>query len=249
MSESRRILEITGADRRDFLQGLVTNDVTKLDQGLVYAALLSPQGKYLFDFFMFARADAIYLDVKADCADALAARLAMYRLRADVKLTQSALRMSRGIGKKPEGAWPDPRHPALGWRQYDRAPIPADQTDWTALRVQHIIPETGVELIANESYILEHGFERLNGVDFRKGCYVGQEVTARMKHKTSLKKGLVQVCAERPLTPGAPITNDGKEVGRLCTVSKNGALAYLRFERAGDGMEAGGVGLTIAGKP
>jgi len=245
MPDQRTILRITGEDRVDFLQGLLSNDMKKLADGLVYAALLSPQGKYLFDFFLFARDDAVFLDVKSDAAAALSARLNMYRLRADVAIEASDLLLSRGLGDAPEGAFCDPRDPALGWRTYRQQAGADAAIDWAALRVARMIPETGVELIPNETYILEMGFERLNGVDFRKGCYVGQEVTARMKHKTALKKGLAQVSIDGPVAPGAVISRDGKEVGRVHTVAGPRALAYLRFERAGAGMEAAGQTLHL----
>ena len=110
----------------------------------------------------------------------------------------------------------------------------------TALRVAHLVPETGVELVADASYILEMGFERLNGVDFRKGCYVGQEVTARMKHKTELKKGLVRVDIDGPPpVPGTEILAGDKPAGTLYTAVQGAGLAYLRFDRAGGEMRAG----------
>src|SRR5690606_11439036 len=105
-----RVFEITGRDREPFLQGLVTNDVRRLADGIVYAALLSPQGKYLADFFLVPRGEAILLDVHESLADALARRLSMYRLRAEVQIAPSALRVSRGLGPTPEGALADPRH-------------------------------------------------------------------------------------------------------------------------------------------
>ena len=110
----------------------------------------------------------------------------------------------RGTGPAPEGAHPDPRHPDLGWRLYgDEAGD--DGTDFEAIRVAHCIPETGIELTP-DTFILEVGFGRLNGVDFRKGCYVGQEVTARMKHKTELKKGLALVAVHGEAPVGSALT-------------------------------------------
>lgn len=241
--QDRQILRVSGPDREPFLQGLVTNDVAKLAQGLVYAALLSPQGKYLADFFLVPDHDAILIDVAAAQAPALLKRLVMYKLRAKVEVSALDLEVSRGTGTAPDGAFSDPRHPALGWRAYGQ-PAGSDQTNWDALRVAHLIPEAGLELIPDESYILEHGFERLNGVDFRKGCYVGQEVTARMKHKTTLRKGLAQVSVAGAAQPGDPITADGKTVGRLHTIANDQALAYLRFDRACHALQAGDAALT-----
>jgi folate-binding protein YgfZ len=147
--------------------------------------------------------------------------------------------VARGLGDAPPGALADPRDPALGWRAYGEAAGADPVIDWNAIRVERLVPETGIELLPDESYILEHGFERLHGVDFRKGCYVGQEVTARMKHKTDLRKGLARVRIEGEAEPGAEITAGGKPVGQLGTRSGGRALAYLRYDRAEGEMRAG----------
>ena len=224
----RRIIRVGGADRVDFLQGLVTNDVTRAP---VWAALLTAQGKYLADFLIVPQGDALLLDVDARLADDLLRRLSMYKLRAAVELASTDLKVTRGTGTAPDGAIPDPRHPALGWRLYG-ATEGDDGTDWDAIRVAHAIPKSLVELIPNETFILEAGFERLHGVDFRKGCYVGQEVTARMKHKTELRKGLVTVAIDGEAPVGTPILMaDGREAGTLFTQSGGRAIAHLRFDR------------------
>jgi folate-binding protein YgfZ len=233
----RRIYRISGPDRESFLQGLVTNDVRLLKDGPVYTALLTPQGKFIADFLLIPESEAILLDVEASLGPALVQRLSMYRLRAKAEITETDLKLHRGTGPAPAGAVPDPRHPALGWRLYGTEEGD-DGTDWTALRVAHAIPETGIELTP-ETYILEAGFERLNGVDFRKGCYVGQEVTARMKHKTELKKGLVTLAIEGSAAPGTEITLDGKPAGTLFSSANGRALAHMRFDRIAEGLEAG----------
>ena len=233
----RVVLSVSGADRVSFLQGLVTNNVDHQPRAITYTALLTPQGKFIVDFFVINESDALLIDVAADAAPALVQRLSMYRLRADVQITETTLIVSRGIGPAPDGALNDPRHPALGWRAYGDADL-SDDTDWDALRVAHLIPETGIELTP-ESYILEAGFERLSGVDFKKGCYVGQEIVARMKHKTELRKGLARVSLSGNAAPGDVITADEKPVGTLHTVSGNEAIAYLRFDRANGEMHAG----------
>ena len=238
-ADDRRVLRVTGADRTTFLQGLVTNDLRKLDRGPVYAAILTPQGKYLADFLLLAEPEAILIDVRADLADALLRRLQMYRLRADVQIAATELAVTRGLGTPPPGAVADPRHAALGWRLYGGDPGTAPQIDWDGIRVANCIPETGIELIPDQTFILEAGFERLSGVDHRKGCYVGQEVTARMKHKTELRKGLVTVEVSGPAEPGAEITADGRPAGTLHTRSGDRAIAYLRFDRATGPMQAG----------
>lgn len=235
----RKVFALTGADALPFLQGLVTNDVLPLAKGpgIVWAALLSPQGKYLADFFVVNTGETLLLDIKDSLAAATVQRLSMYRLRADVQITPSDLTVTRGLDTPPAGALPDPRHPSMGWRAYG-LPGSDPQIDWDEWRVANVIPESGIELIPNDSYILEHGFERLNGVNFRKGCYVGQEVTARMKHKTDLKKGLVRVQIMGKAAPGTPILQDGKPAGTLHTRAGDRALAYLRLDRR-EGLTAG----------
>jgi folate-binding protein YgfZ len=236
----RRILRLSGADATDFLQGLITNDVNRLEQGMIYAALLTPQGKYLADFFVVRDAESLLIDVADDLGDMLVQRLSMYKLRADVTIAKTEMFAHRGLGPVPEDGFADPRDSALGWRAYRTTPQTDDATDWTALRVAHLIPETGIELTP-DTFILEVGFERLHGVDFRKGCYVGQEVTARMKHKTELRKGLAQVAVSGDAAPGTEITADGKSVGTLLSRAGDRALAYLRFDRADDTMQAAGA--------
>jgi len=177
-------------------------------------------------------------------ADGLEKRLAMYRLRADVVIAPSGLNLQRGTGAMPADAWGDPRHADMGWRAYSAAPASDDGSDWDAIRVAHCVPETSVEL-GPDTFILEVGFETLQGVDFRKGCYVGQEVTARMKHKTELRKGLrvVEVSGTAPV--GTPITADGKPVGTLFTQAGGRAIAYLRLDRATGVMQAGDASVNL----
>lgn len=241
----RAVVRIGGPDREAFLQGLVSNDVRRLKQGMVYAALLTAQGKYLADFFLVPAGDAILLDVAAPLADGLMRRLALYRLRAAVTIEATTLHVRRGIGPAPAGAFADPRDPALGWRAIGPEPGGAPSDGWDALRVAHLIPETLIELIPDETYILEAGFERLNGVDFRKGCYVGQEVTARMKHKTDLRKGLALVSVSGAAGPGTAITAEGKEAGMLFTRAGGLALAHVRFDRAQGPMLAGSAEVRL----
>ena len=244
----RSIIAVGGAGAEDFLQGLVTSDMRQVAaDGIGWAALLSPQGKYLADFFLVARPEGFWIDAHPGQAEDLLKRLAMYKLRSPVTLERTEMPVTRGLGPSPEGALPDPRHPAMGWRLYgaeDEAAI-----DWDAIRVAHVVPETGIELIPNETFILEAGFERLRGVDFRKGCYVGQEVTARMKHKTELRKGLMQVAVAGTVPVGTPITREGREVGTLYTQSGDRGIAQMRFDRIGPGMSAGDAVVTAAPPP
>lgn len=269
VDESRALLRMTGTAARDVLQGVVTNDVTRLSPGrAVYSALLTPQGKYLFDFFLLddsllagTEEGDVLVDVARDRAEALAQRLKMYCLRRDariegptalgVALVWSVEFDAKGGARPeaPEGAMmvPDPRSDGLGWRIYGEEPAaaltaigasPAGRDEYDALRIEHVIPETGIELVPEGTFILEAGFERLNGVDFRKGCYVGQEVTARMKHKATLRRGLVRVRVRGETAPGTPVTANGKPAGTLFTIANGQGLAELRLDRAGPGMQA-----------
>ena len=235
---ARRIVRLSGAEAESFLQDLVTNDTRKLTAGLVYAALLTPQGKYTADFFLLRDGEDILIDVAEDLADTLIQRLTLYKLRRKIEIAPAGLHLHRGLGDVPEDGHADPRHEALGWRAYRETPQDDDNTDWTAIRVAHCIPESGIELTP-DTFILEAGFERLNGVDFRKGCYVGQEVTARMKHKTELRKGLTRVQVDGEAPAGTAIEADGKAAGTLFSQSDGAAIAYMRFDRAAPRMTAG----------
>lgn len=245
----RVLWRVTGADRVKFLQGMVSNDLLALERGpgIIWTALLTPQGKYLSDFFVLrteGAEDHLIIDIKDSLAADTLRRLNMYRLRADVQITPLEAPVSRGLGATPPGALADPRHPALGWRLYG-ADLGPSQVDWDEIRVTHCIPESGIELIPNESYLLECGFERLHGVDFRKGCYVGQEVTARMKHKTELRKGLVTVAITGAAPLGTLVQTEGnREAGQLFTQSGGKAIAYLRFDRS-QGLTAADAQLSL----
>ena len=264
IDERRTVLAMFGADARGVLQGVVTNDVEQIGPGrAVYAALLTPQGKYLSDFFLLDGGNGVVLiDVAASQAEGLAGRLKMYCLRRDAQIAPQP-RIAVGLvwPSPPDGLAetstlvPDPRNQSLGWRVYDTdrdavlAAVggSADRDRYDALRVANLVPDSGVELVPDQTYILEAGFERLAGVDFRKGCYVGQEVTARMKHKTELRKGLVAVSVSGEAEPGTPVTANGKPVGTLFSVSGGRGLAHLRLDRAGAGMQAGDATVDYEG--
>lgn len=262
--ESRAVLRIGGADARGFLQDLVTNDLRRLAPGTaVYAALLTPQGKYLADFVLVAEGEDILLDVASPLAEGLAGRLGLYRLRRQVTIGPAGRRVllvQGGAGAVPQGVAgaADPRHPALGLRLYlspgaDPAvllpgAVAEDAAARAALRVALGIPETLADLEPGETFILEAGFERLNGVDFRKGCYVGQEVTARMKHKAELRRGLVRVRVEGEAPPpGTPVMSGDREAGRLGSVAGGEGLALLRLDRAEGPLTAGAARLARIG--
>ncbi|MEM6487996.1 MAG: folate-binding protein [Pseudomonadota bacterium] len=267
----RRVIAIQGSAARDVLQDVVTNNVQRLGpKQAVYAALLTPQGKYLFDFFLLDPPSApgvgALIDVAADRAEALSKRLSMYCIRRDAKVTGDAgLGVALALASAPppavEGllAVADPRHAGLGYRLYApdigaalaaagwAASDPAAAAAaYEARRIALGVPETGAELVVDDSYILEAGFDRLNGVDFRKGCYVGQEVTARMRHRTELRKRLVRVAVEGEAPPGSAVrTAEGKPAGTLFSAAGGLGLAHLRLERATGPLQAEGATLRM----
>ena len=236
----RMILCISGPDAKSFLQNLVTNDVAKLKNNIIYAALLTPQGKLFSDFFLVDSKKGILIDVHSNVGDSLIKTLNLYKLRAEIKIEKTDLKVSTGVDNKPPKAFDDPRHRNMGWRYYGNEDLGQKNIDWEKLRVQNLVPEFGKEL-SSDSYILEYGFEKLNGVDFKKGCYVGQEVTARMKHKSKLRKGLTLVETTERVPFGTPISANNKIIGKILSSSENQALAYLRFDFASKNMMAGQV--------
>lgn len=243
----RALLRVSGADHVAFLQGLVTQDLARVARdGVAYGALLSPQGKVLADFFLVQADGAILIDLAAGLADDLVKRLTLFKLRSKVVIEPVDLPVTRGTGPMPKGAFADPRDPSMGWRLYGHALTQGPEPDWDALRVAARVPETGIELRIGESYILELGYERLNGVDFRKGCYVGQEIIARMHHKTELRRRLMVVSLSQPVPVGTQVlTESGKDAGTVYTQAGGRGLAHLRVERAQGPLRAGDARLEV----
>lgn len=256
IDDSRAILAATGPDAAAMLQGLLTNDVERAGPDrAVYAALLTPQGKFLFDMIVTRPApERFLLDVDAGERAALAQRLSLYKLRSKVDIApEDALRVVLFWGGETELGVADPRDTRLGRRLSTDDPAaalaaaaPGRLEDYHRLRVSLATPQSGLDLIANETFPLEADFERLGGVDFKKGCYVGQEVTARMKHKATLKKRLTRLrVVEGAPTPGEPVSSGEKSVGAIGSVSGDRALAILRVDRLGAGALASGAARLV----
>ena len=239
--ENRSIIGIGGKENKDFLNGLITNHLPENDKELVYSALLTPQGKYLFDFFLFQGDGNFFLDIHSNYAKEITLRLSMYKLRSKVDLFETKLHASRGIKDPPESCFEDPRGSFLGWRKYAYEKQNDEKVNWNALRVKHCVPETGIELTQEKTFILEAGFERLNGVSFKKGCFVGQEVISRMKRKTNLRKGLTRVIQDKQVEIGTKIFNQNKPVGTLFSQHENLGIAHLNFDRANGELDASGA--------
>ncbi|WP_202397047.1 CAF17-like 4Fe-4S cluster assembly/insertion protein YgfZ [Teichococcus coralli] len=251
----RAVVDLSGEDRLDFLQGLVSNDVTQAMPGrAVWAALLTPQGKWLADFFILAAGERLLLDVPAAQAALLAQRLSRFRLRSRVALAgRPDLAVWAGWGEAAPPAEalaaPDPRLPEAGWR----AILPAGQAlpgaagDYDRHRLALGLPNGAPDLEAEKSVLLEAGFDELGGISWSKGCYMGQELTARTKYRGLLKRRLVPVAVEGPLpAPGTPVLREGAEVGEMRSGHPQGlGLALLRLPlREGERLTCGAAVLV-----
>ncbi len=252
---ARAVLEVTGEDRVAFLQGLVSNDVALAAPGrAVWSALLSPQGKWIADFFIFAEPGRLLLDVEAGQAVAITQRLTRFRLRARVTIAPTPLAVhvawgaAAGSGRSLAISAPDPRLSQAGWRLLAEAiATDSDAGAYDLHRIRLGLPDGSADMEADRSVLLEAGFDELNGVCWSKGCYMGQELTARTRYRGLVKRRLVPVHAETALpAPGMPVMSDGVEVGVLRSVAGRDGLALLRLAALAPeaALEAGGVGLS-----
>ncbi len=254
----RSLIEVAGEERVSFLQGLITNGVAGLaESAACFAGLLSPQGKILFDFFAIDTGEAIVLDCPAAIGADLLKRLGFYKLRAKVQLSDISARW-RVAAAWGEGAedvlkgkgivFQDPRLPALGFRALVED-LPGAAGDYGANRVAAAVPEGGKDYAYGDAFPHEACFDLLHGVDFKKGCYVGQEVVSRMQHRGTARTRVLAVSADRPLPEGgADILADGFAVGRLGSVAGTRGIALARLDRAGE-AQAKGQALTAGGIP
>lgn len=271
--DQRAVIELGGEDRRAFLQGLVSNDMARVaPDRAVWTALLTPQGKFLFDLFVVERGEVFLLDVEAGRADELRKKLSMYKLRSKVRITPAeqvavfavmgdGAAGILGLGREAGGAeefaggtvFVDPRHPDVGLR----ALLPADGGPrvleangfaaagfdaWDMARLRLGLPDGSRDLTVDKAILLENGFEELNGVDFQKGCYMGQELTARTKYRGLVKKRLLPVEIDGPCPePGSDIHFGDAEAGEMRSASGTLGLALIRLDQF---RASGGVGLT-----
>lgn len=284
--ESRGVLRATGADLRAFLQGMISNDMTKLTgENALWSAFLTPQGKFLHEFFLVEEPEtepdtAVLMDCEAARLADLKQRFERYKLRSDFDLVEATERWSvtalfgegaldalelpaePGRARAFAGGvvYVDPRLGALG----ARAVLPRDQacdaldragftlaaaSDYDALRIALGVPDGSRDLEVERSPLLENGFDELNGIDWDKGCFVGQELTARTRYRALIKKRLLPVEIDGPMpAPGTGILLDGKEVGVMRSATQGIGLALLRLEHldkaAPATLSAGGARLT-----
>jgi len=253
----RGVVRITGDDTETFLQGLISNDIRRADgtHGL-YAALLTPQGKYLFDFFIIRDGDALLVDCYREDIDLFVKKLTMFKLRSRVTLKDvstdydvytffganvaATLSMESDQHKTDEGCilYTDPRLEQAGVRGF--VPSSVDLTSWGEdasddiyqyHRISLGLVETPLDLIKDKSILLESGFDELSGVDWKKGCYMGQELTARTKYRGLIKKRLIPIkITDGAPEPGSMISYAGKTVGDIRSISGDMAIAMLKLD-------------------
>jgi folate-binding protein YgfZ len=241
---SRSVIAVSGPDWRSFLQGQLTQDVETLAHGEArFAGLLTPQGRLLYDLFVVEREGGALLDVATEHRDALLQRLSLYRLRAKVELAASEVGVWAAWGAKPGDAWiADPRLPALGWRGYGEFLATAG-ADYDAHRLALGVPgpaDWGTE----KTYPIEANFDLLNGIDFKKGCFVGQETTSRMKRRGQIKSRMLPIVFDgRPPAHGAEVLAGELRAGEALSGVAGRAMALVRLDRAL------GAALTVEGRP
>jgi len=248
---SRALIAVGGPDWRGFLQGLITQDVETLAAGEArFGALLTPQGRLLFDLFVVGRADGCWLDVLADSREALIQRLTMYRLRAKVEIAADETMVSCAYGAaRPVGAgWTaDPRLSDLGWRGYGvSAPAGAVVADEAARERRKLalgVPGPA-DWGSDKTYPIEANFDLLNGIDFKKGCFVGQETTSRMKRRGQVKSRMLPIAfAGQAPAPGSEILAGSLRAGEVLSGGEGRAMALVRLDRVA------GAELSVDGRP
>ena len=239
----RGILELTGIDRGSFLQGLITNSVDKISTtAAIYSAFLTPQGRFFHDFFIIEHNDAWLIDCELDRAENLLNRFNLYKLRSRVNWRDASNEYKVYASWNDDTTetsgdsvcFSDPRLPDLGHRIITKAPLTTDAyfDDYDTLRLSHGIPDGSRDMPVEKAIILECGLDELNAVDWRKGCYIGQELTARTNYRGLIRKRLlpVKIEGEAP-APFTPILLEGKEVGEMRSSCKESGLALFRLDK------------------
>jgi tRNA-modifying protein YgfZ len=242
--DSRALIRVAGPDARPFLHNLLTQDVETLAPGEVrFGALLSPPGRLLFDLFLWGEDEAVVLDVAAERRDALMQRASMYRLRAKVEIEVDDRRVFASWPGVAEGFAADPRLEALGGRVLGKREANADADAWDTHRLSVGVPDPTKDGGHDVRYPIEANFDVLNGIDFRKGCFIGQETTSRMKRRGEIKKRMLPITFDGPPPPeGAEVLNGELRAGEVLTGRDGGAIALMRLDR----LESA---LTVEGRP
>ncbi len=253
----RAVVEVTGEDRRPFLQGIITQDIERLTpESAIFSALLTPQGKILADFFVIDAGEAFLIDCDKANAAVLVKRLTLYKLRAKVAIkVDDGLCVIAGAGQTERNDifdYQDPRHEALGWRAI--APVgDHDVNDaYDAQRISLGVAEFGKDFSADEKFLSDVNYDALNAVSYKKGCFIGQEVSSRMKRKGGVRRRtLVAECDGPAPAPGASVTAGDATLGEVMSGAANVALANVRLDRwekaksEGTPVECGGKALRL----
>lgn len=262
----RALLNVTGDDAEDFLQNIITTDLDMLDRGdLRPGALLSPQGKILFEFLVSRTGNGLRLDLNASSVDELLKRLILYRLRAKVQFavdTESFVAVSwdgDSVASELDSTLADRRFPAelkVSRHYGSTSDVSANNDAWDALRIAYGVAEAPIDYSLGDAFPHDINFDQTGGVSFKKGCFVGQEVVSRMQHRgTARRRVLVATGAAALPVPGTSVTADGREIGTLGSVVDSIGLALVRIDRVKDAMDkgtpimAGDVALDLAIPP
>ncbi len=257
----RVVLSVTGSDRDNFLQSVISNSIAQAssDQAL-FTCLLTPQGKVLFDFFIYQidafQSNAAYLlDVNSHSAEALEKQLNIYKLRSDVRIARTDIEVSALWGGTSDilvghGILPDPRSPNMGARLVANPVLelitePATLKDYTLHRISNGIAEGPIEIDSNRAFPLEYRFDIFNGIDFQKGCFIGQEVTSRAYRKGNLRKQIFTVRIDGQAEIGDEIKSDDKIVGEIRACCDNFGLALVRRDSAAKQLTTSAAKLHI----
>lgn len=245
----RSVIRVGGDDRLRFLDGLLSCQVAALSQGaLAYGALLSPQGKILCDMMVFVDDETVALDVPESARDDLMRRLTLYKLRAAVSLEATDEAVAVTFAADP-AARPDPRGKGLGGRRIapaDTPVVPDILERYAAARIAAGVPDAVVDFALGDAFPHDVNMDLTGGVDFKKGCFVGQEVVSRMRHRGTARRRTVIVASEAPLPEtGSEILADGRPAGRLGTRLAREGLATVRIDRVGAHADAAGVPIAL----
>lgn len=243
----RALLRISGPDAEHFLQNLVTTDLDRLEPGQARpSALLSPQGKVMFDFLISRSDDGFVIDVPEALAADLAKRLTMYKLRAKVAIAEaeeSVVAVSWDADSSGDGWLADARFPTdarVARRYQDVVDADASAADWHRLRIAQGVAESGSDFVAGDAFPHDILYDFNGGVGFKKGCFVGQEVVSRMQHRGTARRRVLTVEGSTILPDaGSTIEADGRAIGTLGTVDGQRGLAILRIDRAKAAMDKG----------
>lgn len=239
---SRACLKVSGAEARPWLHNLLTQDVETISEGeLRFGALLSPPGRLLFDLFLLGEPDGVLLDVEAERRETLVQRLSMYRLRAQVTVQPDDRPVFVSWPEAAPGFAPDPRLAGLGGRRYGVAEATATEAEWQAHRLTLGAPDPAGDAGYDRTYPIEANFDLLNGIDFAKGCFVGQETTSRMKRRGTIKNRMLPLVFDGPPpSPGTEVLNGDLRAGEVLTGMDGRAMALMRLDRLeGDLMASG----------